>query len=388
MATIIGYNEAIDMRSQDDWGLAVTNDLINFLNNFEPTVWNGSKGIGLNDRLDFLSLILDDSPANPTNFLFVTLSNFTSSNTFNFYEFKAIPGPGASEYYSLKFQGNFSFDTQKMSGEYLTPAAIDSINGIAETEILSSAAGPSIKISGVNESLADPTDSTTPDSVFLSGPDTITGSSLSDYLMGYAGNDNISGSRGSDVIDGGDGTDIAIYTSFRSLYTIAKSSAGVEISESPTNFDVEKDAPEQLINVERIKFVDGSLALDVGQWQTAGEAYRLYRAAFTRTPDNAGLKYWIAQLDNGQSNVQVAHNFIASAEFQSLYGANPTSSQLVTAMYQNTLNRAPDQGGFDYWKGLLDNKQITSEQLLINFSESSENVAAVGVTINNGIWLT
>ena len=76
-----------------------------------------------------------------------------------------------------------------------------------------------------------------------------------------------------------------------------------------------------------------------------------------------------------------------SAEFQSLYGAAPTHTQLVTAMYQNVLNRAPDQSGFDYWKGLLDNNQITPEQLLINFSESNENVTAVGTAINSGIWL-
>lgn len=84
---------------------------------------------------------------------------------------------------------------------------------------------------------------------------------------------------------------------------------------------------------------------------------------------------------------QVAFNFIASAEFQSMYGTSPSHVQEVTAFYQHVLGRAPDRGGLDYWTGLLDKSQITEAQVLVNFSESAENVALVGTVIQNGIWL-
>ncbi len=35
----------------------------------------------------------------------------------------------------------------------------------------------------------------------------------------------------------------------------------------------------------------------------------------------------------------------------------------------------------------LSTKQITPEQILINFSESTENVQTVGVAIQQGIWM-
>ena len=216
-----------------------------------------------------------------------------------------------------------------------------------------------------------------------SASDTLTGTSKNENISAGTGNDRIDGGAGNDLIDGGDGLDTAIYSAVRANYTVTKTASGFTVTDN-----VGSAGTDTLTNVERIQFSDGVLAIDIGTFQTAGEAYRIYRAAFARTPDSGGLKYWIDQMDNnGQSDQMVAHNFIVSAEFQSLYGSNPTHTQLVNALYQNVLNRAPDQSGFDYWKGLLDNNQITPEQILINFSESNENVAAVGTAVNNGIWL-
>mgnify|MGYP003942493579 CR=1 FL=1 len=96
-------------------------------------------------------------------------------------------------------------------------------------------------------------------------------------------------------------------------------------------------------SVERLQFSDGTLALDTGSGQTAGEAYRLYQAAFNRTPDTAGLKYQTNALDSGYSLSTVAGNFIASPEFQRTYG-NVNDTQFITLLYQNVLHRAPDAG--------------------------------------------
>ena len=155
---------------------------------------------------------------------------------------------------------------------------------------------------------------------------------------------------------------------------------------STTVSDLTKaDGTDTLVNISRLEFTDKTIALDIDG--TAGQAYRIYKAAFNRTPDNGGLKYWIEMMDGGKKLSEVASGFIASNEFKSLYGENPTNDQFVSKLYDNVLGRAPDAGGFNYWVGLLNNKQIDMTSTLVNFSESTENQAGVIGVIQNGIEL-
>ena len=82
---------------------------------------------------------------------------------------------------------------------------------------------------------------------------------------------------------------------------------------------------DTLISIERVRFDDGALALDTGG--IAGQAYRIYQAAFDRTPDGAGLSYWIKAMDDGVSLIDVATGFVGSQEFATVYGASPTRGQ-------------------------------------------------------------
>jgi hypothetical protein len=61
----------------------------------------------------------------------------------------------------------------------------------------------------------------------------------------------------------------------------------------------------------------------------AGQAYRIYKAAFNRTPDNDGLKFWIGELDKGMSLLQAASGFVGSAEFNSVYGGATNNLGIV-----------------------------------------------------------
>jgi hypothetical protein len=128
-----------------------------------------------------------------------------------------------------------------------------------------------------------------------------------------------------------------------------------------------------------------TVALDISG--TAVQAYRVYQAAFNRTPDNGGLKYWIGLMDGGLLLPAVSSAFIASAEFKVLYGANPTNEVFVSKLYDNVLHRTPDISGYNYWVGLLNASKIDNISTLINFSESAENQAGVIGVIQNGIYL-
>jgi hypothetical protein len=103
-----------------------------------------------------------------------------------------------------------------------------------------------------------------------------------------------------------------------------------------------------------------------------GKAYRLYRAAFGRTPDSAGLAFWTGVLDNGTPLIEVAGGFINSAEFIDFYGAVPSNSNYALLLYLNVLHREPDPSGLAFWIEKLD-QGISKAEVLVAVSESPEN---------------
>lgn len=132
----------------------------------------------------------------------------------------------------------------------------------------------------------------------------------------------------------------------------------------------------------RVAFKDVVLAYDIDG--IAGQAYRIYQAAFDRVPDASGLGYWIAQMDQGASLSSIAMGFVQSLEFETRYGASSSDEQFVDLLYANVLDRQPDQSGYDYWIDVM-NQGLSRAEVLAYFSESAENVANVQNTIVNGI---
>ena len=142
-------------------------------------------------------------------------------------------------------------------------------------------------------------------------------------------------------------------------------------------------------NIERLKFTDTNIALDISKDQTAGSSYMLYKAAFNREPDTPGLGFWINKMDGGMSFNTVAQNFVNSAEFKTAYGgSNPSVNTLVTKLYNNVLTRNPDGGGLAFWQEKLSTGGWTTANVLGYFATSNENVANVTSLIANGIPYT
>jgi len=203
------------------------------------------------------------------------------------------------------------------------------------------------------------------------------GTDKADQLRGSEVDDKFFGSTANDVMRGGLGTDTVKYTGDLSSYSINRSANSVVV-EKPGN------AQDSLTNIERLMFDDHALALDTAS--VAGQAYRIYKAAFNRTPDNGGLGYWIAQMDKGMNAVDVSARFIDSPEFRGLYGQNPTNAEFLTKVYSNVLARTPDAAGLDWWVNeMKTNPAKTWQKVLADFSESTENQANVASLIANGI---
>ena len=107
---------------------------------------------------------------------------------------------------------------------------------------------------------------------------------------------------------------------------------------------------------------------------------REYQAAFGRVPDQGGAAYWVGTLagPTGVLNTAAPNlttlstTFDNSAEFGARYGgatattaANPA---LVSALYINVLNRAPDAPGLAYWVGT----GLNAAGLLTAFASASD----------------
>jgi serralysin len=218
-----------------------------------------------------------------------------------------------------------------------------------------------------------------------SGNDLLQGNALANVLNGGSGNDSINGGlgddsliggSGNDTIDGGGGYDVAYLSGNDSSYQ-TRVNGSIRTMAGP-------DGSDSYTNVFRFHFDNVSEAYDIDGH--AGQAYRLYKAAFNRTPDLGGMGYQMHALDGGMSLSRVAGNFIASPEFQSRYG-NLDNTQFISLLYQNVLNRAADPSGLQFHLDELAHGE-TRADLLTHFSESPENQANVIGQIANGILYT
>lgn len=271
-----------------------------------------------------------------------------------------------------------------------------------------------------------------------SGRDTLTGNAADNQLNAGAGNDQLTGAGGNDSLIGGSGTDTALYTQDFNQYRIGYANQTLTVTdltasegtdqltqietlqfnreswtieyqtgtnhldtvsltgrwadyqintsgEQATLLDTGGSQKLKLFDsIERIQFTDATVALDIGIGQNAGEAYRLYQAAFDRTPDLGGLGYWIGQIDQGEDLLRIADGFMGTAEFKAMYGDNPSDQTFLSLLYEHVFDRAPDQAGYDYWQTQLNLGTYRSHVLML-FSESAENLENTTPLIINGV---
>ncbi len=92
-------------------------------------------------------------------------------------------------------------------------------------------------------------------------------------------------------------------------------------------------------------------------------------------------------MEGGAGLGEVAAAFIGSQEFIGMYGAAPSHRDCLDKVYHNILHRAPDQAGFDYWLGVM-NAGLGATEVLAQFSQSGENIAALAGVREGGIACT
>lgn len=287
---------------------------------------------------------------------------------------------------SLSYSANANHATLGGSGEAGTEiqiarigATIDDTYAIAHTTV-----GADGRWTLTTSPLPDGQYSIRPVSVDLAGNATSSNTLLTLTVqsdlnrVGSAGNDRIvAPGAGDNAIDGLAGTDTVVYAGTRASYTVAKETWGYGVTDKTGN-----GGHDAVINVERLQFDDGAIALDVNG--NTGQIYRLYQAVLGRPSDEVGLGFWISGMDNGYKLKELASFFMNQVEFDSLYGTDPSNAEFVTKLYTNVLHRTAEGGGYDFWMNALANG-VSREDVIVGFSESAENQAQVIGAIQNGI---
>ncbi len=193
---------------------------------------------------------------------------------------------------------------------------------------------------------------------------------------------------GGDRFVGSSALDNAVYAGNRANYTI-KAIGNNSFTVAQTGGSV-----DTLVNVDRVRFADASVALDVNGLDSnghGGQMYALYQSALGRVPDLPGLGYWINALDDGVSLLDVAKTFINSPEFVNTYSTLSTS-RFVQQLYLNVLGRPGEASGLAFHQNRIDSGNAGRAEVLLDFTNSVEFQTNLGRMIGNGFqyeqWLS
>jgi len=175
--------------------------------------------------------------------------------------------------------------------------------------------------------------------------DVIIGNSLDNSIFGGAGDDRLTGGSGNDSLDGGSGQDVAIFSSKIDQFKIHNHSSSAEWVITDT---LGYEGTDTLRSIERIKFSDTSLAIDLDG--NAGITAKILGAVFGKHSVNnksyvgIGLNY----LDAGWTYDNLAAFALDASGAKS-------SDQIVNLLWSNVFGIAPtDAQKSPYIKMLTD----------------------------------
>jgi serralysin len=202
------------------------------------------------------------------------------------------------------------------------------------------------------------------------------GTAKADIFIGTGGNNQFFGGEGDDTVvynggadwfDGGAGRDLVTGFGLRHEYATFFFGGG--------NGTV---GGQSTGNVEKFVFADGYLVTDTAD--TAAQVYRLYGATLDRAPDLGGLRSWTTAVERKALTLaQATDGFTGSAEFQGKYGSLDNAG-FVKLLYANVLDREADAGGL--------NGGMSQSQVVLDFSESADNVARTSADVLKGLWIS
>ena len=204
------------------------------------------------------------------------------------------------------------------------------------------------------------------------------------FITGNSGNETIdlSNLMGNNNIDGGAGIDTVVYGNSRSDSTLIQTSNSFSLTDNSSSAGT-----DTLLNVERIKFSDGGIALDVGATQPAGQSVLLLGAVLPGrlvfdSSKQALLGAAIDLFDQGYSLQTLSGAVMRLPIWDILTGkATPSNTDIATYLLTNVNGVAPDATTLAYAVSALNTETsfATQGNFLWHLAESTASLAHVGL---------
>ena len=265
----------------------------------------------------------------------------------------------------------------------------DPLDQVAETSnsppLLASGLAPTLELAGVLDGFIDtvvaaidyslsPANLAFVENVTLAGTaTTATGNSLDNVLRGSELNNTLSGLAGNDTLDGGAGVDIAVYSNARAGYTITKTASGHTVSGSEGN--------DTLSNIERLKFSDQSLAVDMAVSEAGGKTALLLGACLGANglSNQATVGAILGYFDGGYTLTDAATALVDAGIVAQLAGG-ADNKHFVDWMALNLVDALPDASTEAVLIDFITSGQFTQATFLATLAAHQINQDHIGLT--------
>lgn len=183
---------------------------------------------------------------------------------------------------------------------------------------------------------------------------------LRQQIIGTSANDLFTGGLRGDYI-GGTGTDTIAYTT--------------QVNITPRVAGGYAVGPDTIHSVERVKFLTGGVALDLGPNEAAGNTVKVIGAAFgpsavSLRPDYVGIG--LNLFDRGATMLDVAALVLETPAFSALAGSG-RNEDVVATVFGNVVGRAPSPAELNAYVALLQgNGGVMSQAELFVLAANSE----------------
>jgi serralysin len=253
---------------------------------------------------------------------------------------------------------------------YLTPGYWGFV-GTAATTAITSAGQVTVNFGTVLENL---TGSAFADKLFGNEvSNQINGGAGNDLIEGWDGNDTLIGDKGDDQLNGGNGIDTAQYSSTWGNYKTSILNNIFSITDKRSN----SDGSDSLSGVERLKFTDKSIAIDLDG--NAGITAKVIGAVLgtssVKNPTYVGIG--LSYTDKGMSYSDLGA-FALSA-----VGAT-TNDAIVTTLFRNVVGFIPSAADKAPFINMLENGTKPGDLVVLAADSSFLAVQLAGV-LNNGL---
>ena len=148
------------------------------------------------------------------------------------------------------------------------------------------------------------------------------------------------------------------------------------ITDSFTRADVVNGFSESQQLINNTNQTANKLAVNGNPASWSDDVYRLYQATLDRAPDNGGFANWSERLSEGRALIEVISGFTNSQEFANTYGTLSDPEDFVKLLYNNVLGRDFDAGEVAQeevtgWTSQLSDN-FTRAHIVQGFSQSQE----------------